>query len=237
MTQSTLLLALISTLLTIVYLVLSYIGVLRYWRLYWQDSSALIERYPTLPKADKDRVVISMAVTGQDLKNHMNKFWHATKSLLDQTVKVDEICLLIPYKDMGLVTPDIKKIYAVYGYSKDYKICPQSSNLDKRFAVNLINAVLREPDARTRIILVRPDYIYDHEFTHDILEAAKKKDGPLVGKEAIVITPGMFDESITSYNCNSSNNSSSKSSSTCIDFCKKASAAIPYLFNWPALKG
>jgi len=121
-----------------------------------RDSEYYIQNYHKLPKADKNRVVVSFTASEKEL-SQLKPF---INSILDQSVRVDDIALTIPYKDMGKVPKNLKKILGVYGISKSYS------------ANNLIPAVLREPEATTKIIIVEPNMVYGQDFVADMVDAS-----------------------------------------------------------------
>ena len=87
----------LTTLLLLIIILLSYFGIFRYFTLHFQSSEKYINEYSNLPKADDGRVVISFTTTPDKINNILPML----NSILDQTVKVDQISLNIPYKCEG----------------------------------------------------------------------------------------------------------------------------------------
>jgi hypothetical protein len=145
-----------------------------------------------LEKADdKERVVISFTTT----PGRLNKLKPFLNSLLDQTVKVDEIAMSIPYKYYGNVPKYLKKFVRVYGYSKNYDDTG-----------NLIPVLLREGEANTKIIVVQDDMVYGKDFIEDLVEKSNKNSDKLVyatdnkdPKWGILIKPLFFDTKVSDY--------------------------------------
>lgn len=172
-------------------MILSYYGLIRYGLMYWRSPEYYINRYTALPKADKDRVVVAFTASPDE----MAKMGPFVKSILDQTVRVDDIALTIPYKNTGKVPAELKKVLSVYGYSKDYDD-----------ASNLICSILREPEANTKVILVEPNVIYGPDFVQTMVKKSNENKDKIVygGKDrqrkyGLLIKPEFFDDKISQY--------------------------------------
>ena len=151
----------ITTILSIIYSILSYIGITRFLWLHLCSSKNLIEKYNNLPKANKkQKVVISFTTTPQNIK----KIKPMINSILDQTVKVDLIIL---------VSPEKYKFNEFSNYIKNVAyIIPSANNYGKW--TNIIPVLLREPDCNTTIIALNDNIIYGNDFIFTILEESKK---------------------------------------------------------------
>lgn len=158
---------------------LVYYGLMRHFTLHVYPPESYLKNYQKLPKSE-ERVVIHFQGMGKNMKAFIS-------SLLDQTVRVDEIAMSLPYKDMGKIPGWLKKIVSVYGYSVDYGKEGQ-----------IVPAVLREEDSNTRIIVVEPGHTYGKDFVEEILY--KNKDQPkkvIQSKHAVLVQPEFFTTSIT----------------------------------------
>lgn len=184
--------SLILSALSMVYMCLVYFGIIRYMQVHFYSTESYASNYKNLEKADeKNRVVVSFTATPEEMK----KLKPFINSLLDQTVKVDEIALSIPYKDMGSVPPWLKKIADVYGYSNDYDD-----------AGGLISSVLREGEEQTKIIVVEPRMVYGKDFIQTMVEESDKHPKSIIygGKSketrnGVLIKPVFFDVNISQY--------------------------------------
>lgn len=174
--------SLIASILTLFYLILSYNGYMRLMSLYVRPLDSFVKNYKNIPKAVKDRVAVSIS------KIPKMPF---IKSILDQTSRVDDIILTIPYSEIKHVPENLKKILTINGYSKDY---------DE--ATNLIYSVLREPEANTKIFLLNPDVIYGQDFIQTILETSKKNPKKLIktnDNNCVMIKPNFFSCELSDY--------------------------------------
>jgi hypothetical protein len=183
--------SLIFSVIALAFMILSYIQITRYFQLHIKSTESYIKKYPTLPKANKERTVIAFTTTPDKL-NNMKPF---INSILDQTVRVDDIALNIPYKYFGQVPDDLKKIVSVYGYNIDYE------NVG-----DMICSILREPEGNTRIILVDPETIYGNDFVETIVDESENHPDEIIygGKDktkrsGILIRPSFFDDKICHY--------------------------------------
>jgi len=182
--KTKLIVSLILSVIVLIYIVLEYYGIIRYYKLHWFSTEKYVKSYSSLEKADKNKVVLTFSCPVEKLKN-LKPF---INSLLDQTVKVDEIALTIPFKNVDKIPAYLSEILTVDGYSKDYgdKSC-------------MICPILRETEANTKIIIVDPDMVYSKEFVQDMVDESNKNPDKIVygkGKDpkfGILIKPGFFD--------------------------------------------
>lgn len=181
--------SLVLSVISLAYILLDHYGLIRYMKLKSSPLEKYIEGYTELPMADeKARVVISFTT------NDYNNLTPFINSLLDQTVRVDDIALTVPYKDMGKVPKELKKVVNVYGISKDYDD-----------ANKLIPTVLREASANTKILIVEPHMIYGKEFVADMIDASEDiQNVVLYGKGksteyGVLVNTDFFDEQIVEY--------------------------------------
>lgn len=190
--KTTITISLILTIISMIYMFLVYYGILRYVIVHFRDARYYSEGYTKLDKADEnERVVVSFTAT-EDRLEKLNPF---INSLLDQTVRVDEIAMSIPYKHMGKVPKHLKKLISVYGYTKNYDDTG-----------NLIPVILREGEALTKIIIVQDDMIYGKDFLEDMISVSEKNPKKIVyGKSSkdpkwgVLIKPQFFDTKVADY--------------------------------------
>lgn len=174
-------LSLILTIVSMVFLLLSYLGFIRYIRMHTDSKEKYLDNYKNLPKADKkDKVVVCFALDEKkDIKPFIN-------SILDQTTRVDDIVLTTRDRDRY---PELEKIVSYHTYKKDY-----GDN------ANLICSILREPESSTKIILVEPNIVYGQDFIeHMVGVSDTNKDSIIKHKNAMLIKPAFFDNKICNY--------------------------------------
>jgi len=184
--QRVVIISIVSTLLSLIWILLTYFGIIRYISIHVRNNETFIHNYHKLEKGDKHRIVISITTNSKNIK----KIGPVITSLLDQTVKVDEIALTIPYGKEYEIPDNIKKIVKVYRVYKKYEK-----------ASNIIPIIRREGEIDTKIILVSDNIIYGRDFIEDILISNKKHPGSiLTHKNKIVyIEPNFYDSDVCEY--------------------------------------
>ena len=181
----------VSTILSLAMIFLSYFGFVRYTTLYIKSSDSYIENYTKLPHGGSGRVVISFTTVPE----RMDKLKPMLNSLLDQTVRVDQIALNLPYNHKG-VKYDVPKEYTnmlnVFKVGKDYGP-----------GCKIIPTLLREGEVGTKIIYLDDDQIYGKDFVETLIEESEKyPDSAIYTKEGmnasggVLIKPEFFDSSV-----------------------------------------
>lgn len=149
---------LFTTILSLIFILLSYFGITRYISLHFRDCKKFVEQYNNLPKASKKRVIISFTYSENNIKPMIN-------SILDQTVKVDQIGIVVPnYIDNKTKIPEYITTMA--------NIFPSGKNYGK--GNNLIPILLREKECDTIIIALDNNYIFGKDFIEYIIELSEK---------------------------------------------------------------
>ena len=148
---------LIITCLALGYIFLAYFGVFRKLMINCvREPENYIKSYRELEKVEgayeKYKFVISLSTTPEDI----SKMKPVISSLLDQTIKVDEICINIPPDAVGIIPAYIEKCVRIYKINKDYG----PSN-------NIIPTLLREKDANTVLMALENDVIYGKNFIEE----------------------------------------------------------------------
>jgi hypothetical protein len=189
--KTILIISLILSILSLLYFVTEYYGCHRYIKLHFDDTEVYLKNYTKLAKAAKDRTIVCFSATPEQMLT-MKPF---INSILDQTVRVDEIMLIIPYKNMGKVPEKFKKVLSIHGHSKNYDN-----------AANLVCSVLTEPEAKTKIIIVEPNMVYSQDFVENMVEQSEKNPDKIIygftNKETrygILVKPEFFDDKISKY--------------------------------------
>jgi hypothetical protein len=179
------LLSLLLSVVALVYLYLEYYGYIRMYKLKNTNCEYYINKYNSLPKADKQRVIITFHRPKGDIKPFIN-------SILDQTVRVDDIGMTLNSKEKVNIPEQLKKIINIYTYEKDYK--------DAGIA---ICSVLREPESDTKIIILNPNKIYGIDFIQSIVEKSNENPDKIVllgkDKNTYLIKPKFFTENFCNY--------------------------------------
>lgn len=182
-------LTLISVILSLVMILLSYFGIVRYMSLHFQSTEAFIENYSKLDKADENtRVIISFTTTPDNIK----KIKPMITSLLDQTVKVDQIALNIPYTCNGKpydIPKEYNNILNIFRSSKDYGS-----------GSKYIPTLLREGECGTKIIYLNDNQIYGKDLIETLVNESNKHPnmaiytkGDMDASGAVLVKPEFFD--------------------------------------------
>lgn len=178
-----LLISLAVSILFLLFLVFDYMGGIRYIKLHTTSTENFLKRYKTLKKPGQSRIVVSFSCSGSDL----DKIHPFVNSILDQTIRVDDIVLSIPYRDIPRIPPKLKPVLSVYGKTVDYP--------------ELICGVLREPEAKTKIFVLDPTLVYGQDFLETMLEVQDKSPEEIVtcgGNQVVLIRPEQFSPSKSS---------------------------------------
>jgi hypothetical protein len=174
-------------LLFIIVLIILQFDITRYIRIkyYNEYDKSYIINYSKIPKINTDKKVIISLTTTPHL---INKIKPTIKSLLDQSVKVDEIVLNIPENSDGLIynTPEIYKDMVTI----------KKSSIDYGKSTSIIPTLLRECN-ECIIISLEDKYIYGYDFIESIVnESIKNNNRIIISKGAILFKPEFFDPSI-----------------------------------------
>lgn len=182
--RNVVILSLFSAVLTLIFTLLVYFGLTRYFSLHMFPTESYIQNYKSLDKANRDRTVVSVFVPDQ---RSMERVKPTINSLLDQTVRVDEISLTTFYGQQ--VPSELKKVVVNYSCSKNYNDC-----------TNLIPTLLREHEKNTKIILVFGNVVYDKEMVDKMVEeSVKNPDYIISSNECVLVKPMFFNENVTLY--------------------------------------
>lgn len=187
--KTIIILSLLSAVFSLIYILFSYYGYMRYFGMYVFSTESYSKNYSKLDKmVDDKKVIISMTTTPSRIK----KIGPVIRSLLDQTVRVDSISIVIPYGKDYTIEKDLEKVVSVYRTGKDY------GELNC-----LIPTVMREGESDTLIITVGDDTIYSKDFIEKLLETNQSntdsiifnsKDEQVDTKKGSVFKTDIFDE-------------------------------------------
>lgn len=172
----------VSSFISLIFVFLTYFGILRYIKICRSSPEQFEKIYGNVEKAHKNRVVISLTTTPE----RINKLKSVISSLLDQTVRVDEISINLPPNKKYIIPEYIKnsKVIKVYIGGVDYgDMCM------------ITPCLMRETTKDTIIIFVKDNKIYGKDLIQDLIEASdtdkkfmicsdhKSKDAILVKSE------------------------------------------------------
>jgi hypothetical protein len=170
------------TVLSLLITVLYYYGITRYLMLYIKDTNIYLENYKNLDKVDTDKkVIISISVQPEKI----NKIKPMINSILDQTVKVNQIVLNLPNNKEYNIPKKFEKIFTIFRCGKDYGECNK-----------FIPTLLREESKDTIIILLDENYVFGQNYIEDMIEEYKKYKCSILSKGGILVIPEFFDMDI-----------------------------------------
>lgn len=152
----------IFSIISIVIILLSYFGIIRYLQIRNKNNSDnYIENYNKLEKHEgvKGKVIISVSTTPE----RIYKIRPMVNSILDQTVKVDELFLIIYQKNNYDIPPYLKNVFRIFPFSKDYGK-----------ANKIIPLLFKEKESDTTIIGLDDNVIYGKDFIQILLEERDK---------------------------------------------------------------
>lgn len=226
-------LALALSILSLVFLIAQRYGWIRYMSVHVRPLETYVEQYKktkasySSEKTGSDRIVVCFTADAKSIQ----KCKPFLNSILDQSVPVDDIAVTMPTaEDMVTVPFGMKKILSVNTTNNNVKDATKD-------IANLVCAVMREPESKTRIILVRSDVVYGKDFVQNLLEnSVKNPDKIVYGSDrktltdGVLIKPGFF----SSQMCNTK--STTGTTNSCADliqnYSKSAIVAGDYQENY-----
>lgn len=177
----------ILTILSLIITLLYYFGIIRYFQLHFYNTEKYLENYKKLDKASNNKVIISFSTSPENIKNIKPML----NSILDQTVKVDNIFLNLPKDKKYEIPEDYKKILNIFNCGQDYGC-----------ANKFIPTILREENNNTIIILLEDDYVYGKDFIESLIESYETNKNAIISKKGILVIPEFFDMNIFNRNIN-----------------------------------
>ena len=104
------------TLLSLIISLLYYFGLTRYFTLCTKDTNKYLENYKNLDKADKEmKVIISLSVRPEKI----DKIKPMINSILDQTVKVNQIVLNLPNNKEYNIPKEYENVFTIFRCGKE----------------------------------------------------------------------------------------------------------------------
>ena len=147
------------SLLSLIWILISYYGIDRYCKLGFCDYS---ESYLKLPRVNsKGKVIISISTDECDF----GKIKRMINSVLDQTVHVDQIILSVNENNLIEIPSDLKtsNIIIEHKLSSDYGKCNA-----------LCSPLTREKDGDAKIIVLNDKQVYGPDLVNDLIQASEK---------------------------------------------------------------
>ena len=180
-----LVISLILTLISFVYIICDYFGLVRYTILHYTKTESYIKNYKELAKSNK-RVVLSFTTTPENIP-HLQPLLN---SILDQTIKVDKIALNIPTDNQIYVIPnEYKDVLNIYNIGKGYGKWN-----------NLLPSLRREGEQDTIIIYFKDDIIFGKDLIETLVNESEKYPNTVIIAEGVVLVkPKFFDANIIDY--------------------------------------
>lgn len=163
--KTIIIISLITAILSLIYVLLNYFGLLRYGQLYIFPIETYSKDYKNLDKIGKNRTIISLTATPESIK----KITSTVKSLFDQTVKVDLFSIVIPYGDKYKTPSKLKDSVTVFRAGED-----------RNELNSLIPTLSREGESTTRIITLESGKIYGKDFIEELLEKSEKNPDKII---------------------------------------------------------
>lgn len=192
--KTIIILSLLSAVFSLLYILLNYFGIIRYMSMRTDSINSYIDNYKNLDQINKEiKVIITIIATKKQLRN----IKPVIKSLLDQTVKVNLISMIIPYKTNYKLPEDLSNVVAIYNCNEEKA---KTGDLN-----SLLSTISREGEATTKVITLGAGVIYGKDFIETLLEAGeqnpntilyidnRKKDFIKLEKGAVFNT-GFFDK-------------------------------------------
>lgn len=163
--KTIIIISLISAILSLIYILLSYFGLLRYAQLYLFPVEKYTKKYQNLDKIGDNRTIVSLTVTPDKMK----KLTPTIKSLLDQTVKLDLFTVIIPYGNEYKMPVKLKDSVSIYRCGEDRK------ELN-----SLIPTLSREGESTTKIITLESGKVYGKDFIEVLLEESEQNPDKII---------------------------------------------------------
>lgn len=185
--------SIVLSLLSIVISILVYFGIIRYIHLYFSKTvDKYTEKYTDLPMASENKTIIVLSIDSEeDLKN----IFPTVNSILDQTVRVNQIFLVVPCSSTFEIPENLLKVVSVVKPGKVY---------DDKYQ-DIISILEREKEKNTIIIRISKGIIYGKEFIENIIEISESNPDSVINDESnlfFVLKPSFikFDESSKNVN-------------------------------------
>jgi hypothetical protein len=146
----------ISIVISVLMIFVSYFDLYRYFIIHYKQPDTYLKNYNGLESADSDCKVV-IFINRKDDKP-LNRA--TINSLIDQTVKVDEMCITVSLESDKTAYP---KYVNVYSSDNEFKC-----------------TMKRERNDNTKIIVVENGIVYKPDFIEEMVEYSKKNPNTVI---------------------------------------------------------
>lgn len=185
--------SIVLSLLSIIVSLLVYFGIIRYINIYFSKNvDKYAEKYSELPIASNKKTIIVFSVENQD---DLKKIFPTINSILDQTVRVNQIFMVLPCSSELEIPDNLLKVVSPIKPGKVY---------DDKYQ-DIISILEREKEKNTLIIKIFRGIIYGKEFIENIIEISESNPDSFIKDESnlfFALKPSFikFDENSKSFN-------------------------------------
>ena len=123
----------------------------------------------------KERVIVSLTTTPYRMK----KIKPMVRSIMDQSVRIDQIALNIPSQtenDKWDIPENLENLINIYHTGRSYGR-----------GTRCIPTLLRETDAKTIIILLDDYFIYEYDFIEKLIDEYKRNPGVCIYNKGFIL--------------------------------------------------
>lgn len=159
--KNLIILSIIISILTLIYLLLDYYGYIRNAEIRVRPLEYYVKEYPSKKTLSSDRMIISFDEPRKKL--YETSFQNCLKSLLDQNVRVNDIGVTVKKNPKHQLPETLYGVLNVYNYVKEY------GN-----ATNSMLALMREPSNNTTIIIINNLQIYSQDYIENLVKFYEK---------------------------------------------------------------
>lgn len=182
--QSIIISTLISTILSVVFILLTYYGITRYISLHVSSEEKYIKNYSKIPTSKNKNIILTFTCDPKNFK----KLKPMLNSILDQTLRVQQIYFVMPYNYQKEIPSYVKSIATIFPTIKNYGEC-----------TDIIPVLLSEKEEDTIIISLNPNYVYGKDFIEYIIGESDNFSGHVINDKrtsTVLFKPKYFDSEI-----------------------------------------
>lgn len=166
--RTIIIITIVSTVFSLIYIFAQYFGWTRYLGIRMStNSDKLMENYSKLEYHEPKRKVIVALHANQ---NDIEKIRPLINSILDQTIKVDQIALVMENKENKLPNY-LTNIVNVFPSGRDYGSCKGNC---------IVPLLLKEKECDTIIIGLDNDVVYGKDFLEILLDESDKNPNSVI---------------------------------------------------------
>jgi hypothetical protein len=175
----------ISTILSLIMIILSYFGFIRYLTLHIKNPEFYIKNYSKLPLNDK-KIVVVINTTPKNLIKIKPTF----NSILNQTIRVHQLIIVLPQEYL-----ETKPNIPAYLH-KIVTFIPAGKKYGSDISNSLIPVLLCEKENDTVIIILKDNIVYGEDFVETLINLEKSHPDTVLKVEkenAILVKPNYYD--------------------------------------------